>query len=102
MQRIELLCVTLAAACALPCVGCGESSDLPPTATVTGTVTYQGQPVANAQITFYPDEGRKPASGTADEDGAYSLTTFSNGDGAIPGTHKVTVSATILPTWALR
>lgn len=95
MQRFVLLCGILAIiASALPLIGCGGASgDLPDTAPVTGTVTYNGEPVPNAQVMFYPDEGPKPAVGTADENGVYSLTTFEKGDGAIPGTHVVTVTA---------
>ncbi len=82
------------AVCALLCLGCARiSEDLPETVPVTGTVTYQSKPVPGANVMFYPEEGRKPAVGTTDENGVYSLTTFEKGDGAIPGTHTVTVTA---------
>lgn len=77
------------------CVGCGgnQDGDLPSTVTVTGVVTYQGEPVPDASIMFYPKQGRKPATGRADESGKFQLSTFGDNDGAIPGEHKVTVNA---------
>ena len=95
MQRSAMFCAMLAAvAGVLPIIGCGGTSgDLPGTAPVTGTVTYNGDPVPNAHVMFYPEDGEKPAVGTTDESGKYTLTTFNEGDGAIPGTHTVTVTA---------
>ena len=90
MQRIGFLCITVAT---VSCFGCGTGEDLPATAPVTGTVTYQGNPLPDAFLTFYPEDGQKPAAGTSDQSGAYTLTTFNNGDGAIPGPHTVTVNA---------
>lgn len=70
-------------------VGCNNSGTLP----VTGKVTKDGQPVAGALVTFQPQSAEgKPASGTTDDSGAYKLTTFVNGDGALPGSYKVTVT----------
>lgn len=84
----SLLLVVLTAA------GCGgKSEDLPETVAVSGVVTYQGKPVPEATIMLYPVQGRKPASGRTDEEGRFSLTTFSQDDGALPGEHQVTVNA---------
>jgi len=69
--------------------GCGP--DRPATARVTGTVTLEGQPVAEADVNFIPTEGR-PASGRTDAEGRFSLSTFVPGDGVLPGEHVVTVS----------
>ena len=73
-------------------VGCGDSN--PPTYKVTGVVTLEGKPVEGATVTFTPSGGseQKPAVGTSGADGKYSLTTFTGGDGALPGSYKVTVS----------
>ena len=71
--------------------GCGRS--LPPTASVSGKVTWNGKPVECGTITFYPEKGR-PATGSIQPDGSYRLTTFSNGDGAELGKHRVTIQAT--------
>jgi hypothetical protein len=58
---------------------------------VSGKVAYKGEPVAKGTISFVPEdkEGRG-ASGTI-ENGSYSLTTHSPGDGAFPGKYTVVV-----------
>lgn len=70
--------------------GCG--SGRPKTASVHGKVTYKGQPVPRGTVTFIPDGGTA-ATGEIGSDGSYTLTTFRKGDGAIPGTHKVVITA---------
>jgi len=77
------------------CFGCSGSRDenLPPTISVTGVVTYQGKPVPDASIMFYPTQGRKPATGKADASGKFELSTFGKNDGVLAGEHKVTVNA---------
>ncbi len=57
---------------------------------VTGTVTYQDQPVAGANVTF-ASEGNPLAVGTTDEKGVYTLMTVGK-PGAVPGEHKVYIS----------
>jgi hypothetical protein len=73
---------------ALSANGCGGGSGLVP---VTGTVTLDGKPVANAAVLFKPSAGQ-PANGTTDGDGKFSLETIKPGDGAMPGEHDVTVT----------
>ncbi|WP_417393108.1 carboxypeptidase-like regulatory domain-containing protein [Gimesia sp.] len=77
------------------CSGCsgGLDEDLPETVAVRGVVTYQGKPVTDASIMFYPLQGRKPATGRSDTTGKFTLRTFEKDDGAIPGEHQVTVNA---------
>ncbi|NLF06447.1 MAG: hypothetical protein GX594_00490 [Pirellulaceae bacterium] len=72
------------------CFGCGPSR--PETAAVKGRVIYQGKPVAEGTITFYPESGR-PATGSISADGTYRLTTFEPNDGATLGRHRVTIEA---------
>jgi hypothetical protein len=73
-------------------IGCGES--WPPTKQVRGTITFQGAaPPKPGKITFAPIEvasglPRRPASGDFDATGAFTLTTFENGDGIIPGRYS--------------
>ncbi|MCA8988320.1 MAG: hypothetical protein KDA78_11795 [Planctomycetaceae bacterium] len=54
-----------------------------------------GNPVANAEITFYPDNAKGttgPASyGTTDTSGKFTLTGPGGANGAVIGSHKVTV-----------
>jgi hypothetical protein len=60
---------------------------------VSGTVTYHEKPLEKGQITFTPEA---PAGQTASGDiekGYYRLTTLTNGDGALPGKYRVTITA---------
>jgi hypothetical protein len=59
---------------------------------VSGQVTYKGKPVPHGTIAFIPD-GATAATGEIGPDGSYTLTTFRKGDGAIPGTHRVVITA---------
>lgn len=83
----------------LLCTGCGE--DKYPLASVSGKVTCNGKPLKDVIVVFQPVGDQtdkefpgKPASGTTDENGEYYLSTFkpTSGDGAIIGTHTVTLS----------
>jgi len=58
---------------------------------------FNGQPVKEAAVTFSPAGGAnqldtgKPATGFTDADGNFALSTFTEYDGAIVGTHTVNV-----------
>lgn len=69
--------------------GCG-GEDVPETAEVSGVVLYNGQPVAGAEVNFYPAEGH-PGTGRTEPDGRFVLTTYDPEDGAVLGKHTVTV-----------
>ncbi|WP_164103681.1 hypothetical protein [Candidatus Laterigemmans baculatus] len=73
--------------------GCGPSRDpnLPPTAYVSGQVTYNGQPVNQGTVTFHPDGVGNPGVGLLDEQGQFELSTYAPGDGAVVGSHSVTI-----------
>jgi hypothetical protein len=73
--------------------GCGSGL-----ASVTGTVTLNGQPLAggpdvHASICFTPEGGGPPGISTLDSSGHYSLMTGSAA-GIRPGKYMVTISAT--------
>src|SRR5271166_401014 len=55
----------------------------------------EGKPAAGAKVIFHPTEDRDPNAprpiGVVEADGAFSLTTYYNGDGAPPGAYAVTV-----------
>ncbi|TWT59843.1 carboxypeptidase-like regulatory domain-containing protein [Rubinisphaera italica] len=74
--------------------GCGGGpNDLPDLGQVSGKVTLNGNPLADAQVTFTPvdtDSGNT-SSGTTDSSGAYELHYTGENMGAIPGEHKVTI-----------
>ena len=71
--------------------GCGDGR--PATSPVRGKITFEGQAVTTGKIVFYPDDGRSAMS-TIGPDGTYELRTMDPGDGAIPGKHVVTITAT--------
>lgn len=75
-------------------VGCGESGpERPPVYKTTGKVTFNGAPVIDGLVTFYPLEEKKPAGvGRTNDAGEFTLTTYGPGDGAIAGSYKVTVT----------
>jgi hypothetical protein len=72
--------------------GCGDSGSGVDTARVSGKVTVAGQSTANIIVSFVPEGGGRPASGTTDASGNYTLATYTSGDGAVPGKHKVVFS----------
>lgn len=60
---------------------------------VSGVITLDGAPYAGATVAFNAtDKKGRPASGVADADGKFRLTTSQEGDGAMRGKYKVTVS----------
>ncbi|WZO96031.1 hypothetical protein EP7_003004 [Isosphaeraceae bacterium EP7] len=73
-------------------LGCQAKSDYPETVPVSGKVSYRGQALPKGTITFQSDEGHA-ATGQIGEGGQYHLSTFGEGDGAVPGHHRVIVIA---------
>lgn len=74
--------------------GCG--GDEMKTAPVHGKVTFNGAPVPGGGLTFYPVGGEgegqdlgKPASGSIQLDGTYTMMTYTEGDGVVIGKHRV-------------
>jgi hypothetical protein len=61
--------------------GCREPSD---TVSVTGKVTYRGQPLTNGAVMFFPPTGR-PSAVALSEDGSYSAD-------LPPGEYTVTIN----------
>ena len=83
---------------ALLASGCsGGGPKRPPLGKVSGTVTYKGKPVSGAVVSFMMERAPRAATGTTDSNGNYKLTTFDTNDGALVGTHKVTVTKIPLP-----
>lgn len=75
-------------------LGCGQPTDpnRPKTYPVSGTVTQAGQPVEGANVVFQLADGSRGAVGVTDASGKYTLMTFSAGDGAVAGDHKVAIT----------
>jgi hypothetical protein len=72
--------------------GC-SSSDSPKLAPVKGTVTMKGSPLANVGVTFLPKAKGPSASGNTNERGEFTLMTNRPGDGAVIGSHQVTIGS---------
>ena len=83
-------------ACVFPLVllGCGAGGEIerPETVAVSGSVLYKGKPVEGAQVSFMTSGAPRPASGVTDAEGKFELSTFEPKDGAIIGTHVITIS----------
>lgn len=78
---------------ALSFAGC--SSNELGTVKASATLTYKGEPLAEATVTLVPQEsGKRSAAGVTDASGVVHFTTLAGGDGAIPGSYKVTVTKT--------
>lgn len=75
-------------------LGCGENA--PPTVVLKGSIkTAGGEACGGAFLVFHPQEPErlndsKPFA-IADDAGNFTVTTFSEGDGALPGDYAVTV-----------
>jgi hypothetical protein len=75
-------------------LGCGDDSGLGKRHPVTGTVKYNGEPVAKGTITFTPTSAEGRAAGGDIVEGRYSLsTTGAPNDGALAGSYKVSITA---------
>jgi hypothetical protein len=80
-----LICIALS-------LGCPQAEvDRPPTHPVTGTVTYNGEPVEGANVTFVAAGEGQGAAAVTDASGKYSLSTFASGDGAVAGEYGVKI-----------
>ncbi len=74
--------------------GCGGGSDSPPLGTVSGVVTLDDKPLANAEVTFQPDKGRASV-GQTDSDGNYTLAYTGSANGALIGSHRVVITSAV-------
>jgi hypothetical protein len=67
-------------------VGCGRSD----MGRVSGVIMYEGKPVADAVVSFRP-QNRPMAFGRTDAAGRFTLNTYSKGDGATKGVNRVRI-----------
>ncbi len=97
MKRLLHLSKRLVPLGALLALGCNQNAyDLAP---VSGVVTLYGEPLRNATVSFEPRGGSGdseivgPGSlGATDDQGRYSLETFTGEQGATVGPHTVRIS----------
>lgn len=73
------------------CSNSGPKADIVDTVAAGGVLTHDGKPLEYYQVMVIPD-GKRPAAGTTDDQGKFTLGTNKPGDGAAAGTHKVTIS----------
>lgn len=74
--------------------GCANSESggrHPPVAKAGGTVLYQGQPVAGAEVTFNNAEANSTGTAKTDAAGRFQLSTFGSSDGVVPGHQLVAI-----------
>lgn len=89
MKCFVLLAIALALL--LPQLGCSDGED--PRMPVSGTVTLDGEPLADAKVTLMPKDSRRVANAITDKTGRFeSATTFTAGDGALIGDHFVAIT----------
>lgn len=87
----QLLSLIATALLSLPFVGCGN-----PMATVTGHVTENGQPVANATVAiFSPTDSSRQYFGATSADGTLFVT-YGEDQGMPPGPYTVRISHSTL------
>ena len=82
---------TLVAALVTVVTGCGRQSG-PELVGVSGTVTLDGKPLADASITFQPIPEGRPSVGVTDSSGNFTLLFSEDRQGALPGSHLVRIS----------
>lgn len=76
-------------------VGCGGEFQ---TASVSGVVTLDGEPLSNASVYFQPQRRGSdpitgpPSIGVTDDQGRYNATTTEGHNGALVGAHRVSIS----------
>ena len=87
----------LVAVCLLAVAGCGGKFSVAP---VSGTITLNGQPLADATVTFTPAQAVgsevPTSSGRTDTSGKYSLTLIADDSpGALIGKHTVRIAKNV-------
>lgn len=80
--------ILVAALLASTILGCGQRG--PKMGSIKGKVTLDGKPIAQAVVTFMPEEGGPASSGMTADDGTYRVA-CPLGEGAVVGKHRVSV-----------
>jgi hypothetical protein len=94
-------CAFLIAGFLIVAAGCSKAPY--DTAAVQGTVTLDGQPLSKGKVMFAPVAASgsakvgKPGFGQVNAEGRFIVSTYGKEDGAVVGTHWVTVIQTIVP-----
>jgi len=93
-RTCRCLYAMLACPSLLSMASCGADDGLGKRYPVSGTVTYNGNPLEKGEISFVPEDLKNNfgASGQI-TNGSYTLSTGGNADGAQIGKYKVTITA---------
>lgn len=90
-RHLSLALITCVAA--LGCTGGEPADDRPERTPVSGIVTYNGEPVEGALVTFTPTElTGSGANGRTDADGRFEMGTYEATDGVRPGSYQVSIT----------
>lgn len=78
-------------------IGCGGGASAGGGAVykVTGKVTLSGAPLAGALVTFVSQEKKPAAIGRTNDQGEYTLTTYTSDDGAAAGRFAVVITKSV-------
>jgi hypothetical protein len=93
LRRMKGRAVWLNLLVLITAAGCGPSDDVE-VYPVRGRITFNGKPmVGGGSIAFYPlgSQAGKAPGGLVNEDGTYGLTTYTDGDGSMPGEFRVVI-----------
>ena len=83
----------LSLACCLFVLGCRDSDRIP-TYPTTGKIVYvDGTPLGGGAVIFYSVQHQLGARSPIGSDGTFALGTYAPGDGAVAGTHQVSLNA---------
>lgn len=94
IDRLWLFFLATFLGCLAAIAGCSGQKGGKPLFKVHGRLTYRGQPMAKAMISFYPVDPKDrsvSSQAVADEDGRYGLQTYRKDDGAPAGDYVVTI-----------
>jgi hypothetical protein len=79
----------------LALVGCSSAPpvEVPKTVAVKGKVLLpNGQPLTQGRLVLVPtDPSKQEANGQIGKDGSFALTSYKQGDGAVPGEYKIKI-----------
>lgn len=91
-MSLRSACLATCCLTSLALLGCsGGSGGAQKVYRVTGKITMNGGPVANAAVSFSPLDKQPVAVGRTNASGDYTLTTYVAGDGAAAGKFTVLV-----------
>jgi hypothetical protein len=84
-------CFAVSAMVLVGCSGAAVDPNRPKVVPVSGVVSYQGQPIEGAVVTFNNQAANTTGSAKTDSAGRFVLSTFGKNDGAVPGPQMVAI-----------